>query len=359
MMKTSAMSIEKQKVNRAIITLTKGGMELGLRLLEEYKDAVLFINNSFDIQDERIIKIEKGIKQLVKTIFQEYRCLIFIMATGIVVRSIAPLLENKAKDPAVIVMDEKGKNIISLLSGHLGGANEITLDIARRLNSNPVITTASDVNDSLAVDTLAMKLGLTIENLKSATKITSHIVNGERIGILGAKDLSIKLPHNIIKLSDDGTIEGLKGVIQITNEKEIGMSGLDTVVLRPRNLIIGVGCRKGKTKEEIIKAIRTSLAKTNKSELSIRRIATIDVKKNEKGILETADYYGVPLIIVERQDVKRIEKDFETSEFVKRSIGVGAVAEPVAIIASNNGSLILEKTRYDGITIAIVEEGVV
>lgn len=359
MIKTSAMSIEKQKVNKAIITLTKGGMELGFRLLDEYKDAVLFINDRFDIQGERVNKIQYGIRQLTKTIFQRYNCLIFIMATGIVVRSIAPLLQNKAQDPAVIVMDEKGRNVISLLSGHLGGANEITLDIAERLKSNPVITTASDINDSLAVDTLAMKLGLTIENLKSATKITSHIVNGERVGILSKKDLSIKLPSNIIMLKAEAKLEGLKGLIQITNEKEIVMNELETVVLRPRNLIIGVGCRRGKTKEEILRAIKAALIKVNKSELSIKLIATVDVKKDEKGILDAADYYGIPLIIVERQEIKRIENNFKTSDFVRKSIGVGAVAEPTAIIASNNGCLILEKTRHDGITIAIVEEGVV
>lgn len=359
MTKTSATSTEQQKVSRAIITLTKGGMELGLKLIEEYNDSVLFINKRFDVKGDRIKRIENGIKHLMKEIFYEYKSLIFIMATGIVVRSIAPLLESKAKDPAIIVLDENGQNVISLLSGHLGRANEITLDIANRLQSNPVITTASDVKGSMAVDTLAMKLNLTIEKLEKATKVTAHIVNGEAVGIICRDKLNIKLPSNLSSIEENGKIDGLKGLINITNEKEITNFGIDNVVLRPRNLIIGIGCRRGKPKAEIIKAIKTSLDEINKSELSIKHLATIDVKKDEIGIIETANYYDVPLRIVERDDVKDIEKDFETSDFVKETIGVGAVAEPVAFLTSNRGKVVLGKTRYNGITIAIVEEGVV
>lgn len=351
------MSTEKQKVNKAIITLTKGGMELGLKLLNEYEDSVLYINKKFDAEGERVRKINNGIKELVSSLFEEYKCLVFIMATGIVVRSIAPYLESKAKDPAVIVMDEKGRNVISLLSGHLGGANEITLDIAEILKSNPVITTASDVNNTLAVDTLAMKLGCVIENLRDATRVTSHIVNGEKIGVVSKNNFNIKLPDNFTMLRSIEEIKGFKGIINITNERKIDKSKLDTVVLRPRNIIIGVGCRRNKAKEEIITAIMDSLDKTNKSHLSIKHIATIDAKRNEKGIIDAADYYGVPLIIVDSEKVKNVEKNFETSEFVRKSIGVGAVAEPVAILSSNRGSLIFKKTKYDGITIAIVEEG--
>lgn len=346
-------------MTRAIITLTRGGMELGLKLLEEYKDSVLFINKKFNVEGCRIRQIDKGIKYLTKEIFHEYKCLIFIMAAGIVVRSIAPILQHKAKDPAIIVIDERGQNVISLLSGHLGRANEITVDIAKKLKSNPVITTASDVTDSIAVDTLAIKLNLDIEKLGEATKITAHIVNGEKVGIIGRDKLNIQLPNNITVLKKNEDIGALKGLIIITNEKEIPYDEIDTVVLRPRNLVIGIGCRKRKSKEEIIKAIKASLDKINKSQLSIKHLATIDVKKDEIGIIEAANYYEVPLRIVERHDVQKIEQDFETSSFVKKTIGVGAVAEPAAFLTSNEGRVVLGKTKYNGITIAIVEEGVV
>jgi cobalt-precorrin 5A hydrolase len=357
MIKTLAMSTEKQKMNRAIITLTKGGMELGLKLLNEYEDSILYINKRFNADNERVKKINNGIGELVTSIFDKYKCLVFIMATGIVVRAIAPHIQSKDKDPAVIVMDEKGKNVISLLSGHLGGANDITIDIAEKLNSNPVITTASDVNNTLAVDTLAVKLGCRFENLTDATKVTSHIVNGEKVGILSKYNHSIKLPHNLTILKGIEDFKGFKGIINITNEKKMTKFKVDTVVLRPRNIIIGIGCRRDKPEEEIITAIIDALDRVNKSPLSIKHIATIDVKRSEKGIIDAANYYGVPLRIIDSEKVKGVEKSFETSNFVRNSIGVGAVAEPVAILSSDKGSLILKKTKYNGITIAIVEEG--
>ncbi|SKC75621.1 cobalt-precorrin 5A hydrolase [Maledivibacter halophilus] len=344
-------------MNKAIITLTKGGIKLGLKLLDQYEDSVLYVNRKFDINHERVKKIEEGINKLTGAIFQQYECLIFIMATGIVVRAIASYLKNKALDPAVVVMDEKGKNIISLLSGHLGGANEITLDIAKKLNGNPVITTASDINNTLAVDTLAMKTGCAIENLKDATKVTAHIVNKEIVGIVSKIHLNINLPDNMILLDNNKTTDGFKGIIIITNKKIITRSLIDTVVLRPKNIIIGVGCKKGKTREEIVEAISVSLDKIERSHLSIKHIATIDVKRNEKGIVDAANYYNVPLVIIEREKVLKIEKKFEASDFVKRTIGVGAVAEPVSVLSSNEGRLIMKKTKYNGITIAIAEEG--
>lgn len=344
-------------MSKAIITLTKGGLELGLRLLQEYEDSILYINKRFDIKDKRVFKIESGIKSLVEEIFFKFDCIIFVMATGIVVRSIAPYIKSKTDDPAIIVVDEKGKNVISLLSGHIGGANKITLEIAKKLNSNPVITTASDINDSIAVDTLAMKYNCVIEDLKDATRLTSHIVNGERVGIVSDINIEKDFPKNIEIIENLNKLNSLKGLIYITNKKDIDINLKDKAILRPKNLIIGIGCRKGKEKEDIIKAINNALNKINKSPLSIKHIATVDVKQYEKGIIKTAKHFNVPLVIVDREDIRRVEDNFKISKFVKKSIGVGAVAEPVAALSSNNGRIILNKTKYEGITIAIAEEG--
>ncbi|WP_427338815.1 cobalt-precorrin 5A hydrolase [Caloranaerobacter sp. DY30410] len=344
-------------MDKAIITLTKGGIKLGLKLLNEYEDSVLYINKRFDICGDRILKIQNDIQSLIPQIFHKYRCLIFIMATGIVVRVIAPHIKSKTVDPAVIVLDEKGKNVISLLSGHLGFANEYTLDIARRLNSNPVITTSSDVNETLAVDTIAIKLNCIIENMKNATKVTAHIVNGEMVGIESQINIDFHLPYNIKIIRNSKDYSAYKGIIFITNENMRLPRNIDAVLLRPKNLIIGIGCRRGIDKEKIISAIKDALNKANKSILSVKKIATIDLKKDEKGILEAAKYMNVPLEIISSGKVKEIEHKFQTSDFVKKSIGVGAVAEPVAVLASNKGRLILNKRKYDGITIALVEEG--
>ncbi len=355
--KTSAMNIDKPKNNWAIITLTKGGMELGLKLLKFYPNSILFINKRFHSDDDRVYQVEDGIKKVIEDIFHRYDCLIFIMATGIVVRTIAPLLKDKTVDPAVVVLDEKGRNVISLLSGHIGRANEYTLDISNKLRSNPVITTASDVNESIAVDTIAMKLNCQIEDLKDATKITSHIVNGNRVGIISAINYNIKLPNNIKRINTKDDLLGTKGLIYINNNKFRDSNQIDSVVLRPKNLVIGLGCRRGKSKDEILRAILTALDKVNKSILSVKHIATVDIKEDEIGIIETASHLNVPMIVIDRDKIKEVEHQYETSKFVKEIIGVGAVAEPVAKLSSNNGTIILNKTKYDGVTVSIVEEG--
>ena len=201
----------------AIITLTKGAAVLGKKLLNKLDNAVLYVHSKFYTNEEHVKKIDHKLKNFIKDIFNKYECVVFIMATGIVVRSIAPYLEDKRKDPAVVVLDEKGKNVISLLSGHIGRANEYTLEIAKLLNANPVITTASDVNNSIAVDTLAMRLNCEIEDFNMATKVTAHIVNGEKVGIVSNRLVNTFLPHNV-EIVNEGyePINKFKGLIYIT-----------------------------------------------------------------------------------------------------------------------------------------------
>ncbi|MFZ5969792.1 MAG: cobalt-precorrin 5A hydrolase [Bacillota bacterium] len=341
-----------------IVTLTKGALGLGSKLLDFYGDAVLYIHEKFDSEDERVKKINQPFQNFIGEIFDCHKYLVFIMATGIVVRSIAPYLKDKKTDPGIIVLDEKGKNVISLLSGHMGGANELAVRTADYLGSNPVITTASDVNMTMAVDTLASMLHCQIENYPEATKVSAHIVNGEMVGIISSKPVNIDLPYNIIPIREEArNTMNIKGLIKVTSEKRMALEKQDTVLLRPREIVIGLGCKKGKTKEEILWAIQDTLSKLNLSEKAVKHIATIDVKKEEIGIQQAAKELGVPVIIVDTDEIKKIEEKFETSEFVRRTVGVGAVCEPAALLSSKQGVVIQSKQSYHGITIAVVREG--
>ncbi|WP_053956639.1 cobalt-precorrin 5A hydrolase [Inediibacterium massiliense] len=340
---------------KAIITLTKGGANLGYRLLKNLDKTVLYVNPKFIIKEDNIYPIEEKVSDFVSHIFHEYECLIFIMATGIVVRSIAPHIKDKKIDPAVLVLDEKGRNVISLLSGHIGGANEYTKNIAKILGANPVITTASDVNDSIAVDTLSIMIGGEIESFYDATKVTAHIVNKEKVGITSDIPIKIPLPENIVFIQND--IEDCKGIIYVTNKEKIESNSIDQVIIRLKNIILGVGCRRGKSKEEILNAIEDSLIKLNISQKSIKHIATVDLKKDEKGLIEAAKELKIPLVIIDREEIKKVQDQFKTSEFVKKITGVGAVCEPVAYLSSKGGNFIQNKKAYDGITIAVFEEG--
>ena len=344
----------------AILTLTKGGIKLGLKLQKYLKDAELYIPFKFaeEVKSPAVQTFEESMKELAGRLFRQYDFLIFIMAAGIVVRSISPYLKSKQSDPAVIVMDEKGKNIISLLSGHLGGANDFTLRIAALIHGNPVITTASDVNGKIAVDTLSMALNCSIESYQDAASVTAHIVNGERVGLITSIPIDRHLPENIIIIDSNGLSGGeYKGAIVITEKSDFKKPDCDTAVLRPRNIILGIGCRRGTSKENILNAIEDVLQLHDISPLSVRHIATVDVKENEPGLREAADALGVSLVAVHRDNILEVEEKFQVSSFVKNAIGVGAVCEPSALLSSKNGTLIMGKKKYAGVTIAVVREG--
>ncbi|MEW9122166.1 MAG: cobalt-precorrin 5A hydrolase [Thermotaleaceae bacterium] len=342
----------------AVITLTKGGADLGRRLIHYFPKGDLYVLPKFLTDDRKEKSINGKLSDLVGEVFSQYSYLIFIMATGIVVRTIVPYLKDKKQDPGIVVLDEKGKNVISLLSGHIGGANELTLKIADFLGANPVITTASDINNSIAVDTLAMSHKCIIEDFKEATRITAHIVNGEAVGILSDIPILTDIPKNLVLLEKKNIHAVVfKGLIYITEKSVEHDLACDKVILRPKNLIVGIGCKRGKTKIEILGALEKAFAEARLSIKSIKKIATVDLKKDETGILETADYLGVPLQIINREEIAKIEDQFIPSNFVKETIGVGSVCEPVALLSAKKGLLIQEKKAYQGITIAVVKEG--
>lgn len=346
------MSIEQQR-SKGIITITKGGYELGKLLKRLYPDAVLYGNKKYVKNDD--IPINDGIANLTTEIFNEYSHLIYVMATGIVVRAIVPLLKDKTIDPGVLVIDEKGSNVISLISGHIGGANELAMDISDRISANPVITTASDNNNTLSIDTFAESLNLAMESREKAKVITANILEGQSYCILMDDDFdfNVNIPDIRVcsKISETDEFDNI-----IAISRDIKNVSKPIIHLRPKSLTIGIGCRKGKPWTDIYSAVLQALSRVDRNIFDIKRLATVDVKKDEEGIIILARKLKVDLDIVSRSDIKEIEDRFETSDFVRDNIGVGAVAEPVACISSKSEKIILNKTRYEGITIAIVEE---
>lgn len=322
----------------AIITVTKKGVEKAFSIKEKI-DCDIYTIKKFMAEKNEVntLLIEGGVKNFLGTIFEKYDTFLFITATGIAIRTIAPYIKSKDTDPAVLSMDEEGRFVIPLLSGHLGGANERAIIISKITNSFPVITTASDVSGKIAVDTFAMKINGELDSLESAKNVTSLIVSG--------KNVDIKVPQNI-------NSENPEGVIVVSNRENIEISKII-----PKNIVIGIGCKKGKETEFIVAAIKDTLKKLNISEKSIRLFATGDIKKNEVGILETAKYFNRDLKIISRNEIIKIEDEFETSEFVKKITGVGAISAPAAKLASSKqGRFLAEKLKYNGITISVFEE---
>lgn len=318
----------------AVVTVTEKGVRNGLRIKEKI-DCDVFTISKF--MKEKTLLIENGLQNFFEKNLLKYDTFLFITAAGIAVRTIAPFIKSKDKDPAVLTMDEEGNFIISLLSGHLGGANEAAKILGEITGAVPVISTASDVSGKIAVDTIALKINGKLESLESAKKVTSLIVAG--------KEVCIKVPENMENKNPEG-------VILISNRKNI-----EIAKIIPQNIVVGIGCKKNKEAEKIINAIKDSLEKLNLCEESIRIFATVDIKENEAGIIGTAEYFGKELKIIFREEIQKIENNFETSQFVKKSIGVGAVSAPCAFIeGKGKGKFLAEKLKYEGITISIFEE---
>ena len=336
-------------MNWAIVTLTKGGTRQAKRVKKSLDNIRIDIYTLKKWSDKETLTIDKKLSEFVGSIFYEYDIILFIMAAGIVVRSIAKYLVSKTTDPGIIVMDEKGQFVISLISGHLGGANDAACLLADRVGGQAVITTSSDVRGLIAVDTLAEKLNCRVSDMLNAKDVTALIVNDESVGIKSDIRIDIKLPDNIVESAKG------KGMIYITN-KVLDISSSNEVQLIPKNIIIGIGCKRGIPKEAIISAVAEALNSLNIDVRSIKHFATVDLKKNEAGIFEAARYYDAEVKIVSREEIKTVEKNFSCSEFVKKTIGVGGVCEPCAMLTASGGHFLMTKKSYNGITLSVWEE---
>ncbi len=336
-----------------ILTLTKGGKQQGLRIKSFFPESELYSMPQFCEEEMKALPIKQPLKDLVKEKFNDVDLMIFIMATGIAVRMIAPLLQHKGKDPAILVMDEGGRNIISLLSGHIGGANQWTLKLASLLNSNPVITTASDVKGVLSVDMFAQRNNCKLLDWEKAKKVTAHLVNGREVPIYTSVPLKEVLTQYYLVEEQEELLKYDYGII-ISNE-DIILSEANILQIYPQNLVVGVGCRKDTPQEIILEEIKFAFKELKLSINSIKKLVTVDIKKDEKGIYEVANFLDVPVEIIHREEIKTVEDYFETSHFVKETIGVGSVSCPCAFLGSNRGKILLEKWRGRGVTVSVAE----
>lgn len=316
----------------ACITFTASGLKIADRIKDNASLEV-------DIYDKHSYKAQ------LDSIFSQYRYIAFISSTGIAVRLSAPFLIHKAVDPAIVVVDDLGRFSISLVSGHLGGANELALKLSEILECHPIITTASDGRAIEAVDMFAKANGLFIENLEAAKKITAMMVENKCIKLESEFELQFGY-DNISDIDFDAVV--------IVSSKQRVSSEMPYCILRPRNINIGIGCRRGKTKEEILRAIYEVFDRYDISTRSIKAAGTIDIKSDEVGIIEACKELGCNMVVFDRDSIGKIEHQFASSDFVKSTIGVSSVCEPCAHLLG--GRLIVPKTCIDGITIAVSKE---
>lgn len=301
--------------------------------------------------DHTVIKTDifhKNVFITLKNIFDQYDCIVGVMASGIMVRSLCPLVKSKTYDPAVLVVDEKGKHVISLLSGHLGGGNDFTLKIARLIRADPVITTATDAQGKVGVDSLARKYYFYLDDPGKIMVINRALLEG--------KTVELALPNDFEYIFKDEMVKRSYKKILNTQDKHIKILFNKTnIILTPEKLVVGLGARKDVSVQSVLTAVKEALHTLNLPLERVDAVATAEPKSEEMGIIKAADILGRPLEIISLNRIMEFEHpDCSTSSLVKKTFGVGGICEPAALLAAgNNSHLLYRKKAYDKVTIAV------
>ncbi|MDR2096902.1 MAG: cobalt-precorrin 5A hydrolase [Spirochaetaceae bacterium] len=289
---------------------------------------------------------DASLKEQTKAAFSGADALFFIGAAGIAVRITAPFIQSKLSDPAVIVVDELGKWVIPILSGHIGGGNELARETAKFLNAAAVITTATDIHGVFAVDTWAKSQNMAISPVTAIKKISAALLKGGAVHLQSDYPIEGVAPSGIVYTRCGG------GPADITVSMR---RGGDHGVLRliPRRVYAGIGCRKGAGMEAIAEIFDYALETLGLDGLCVSGAASIDLKKTEKGLLDFCESRGIRCTFFEAAELARVKGVFSTSRFVEETTGVDNVCERAAALASGNGELLLRKTARGGVTIAL------
>ena len=343
-------------MNAIVFSFTRNGAKISLKL-QKYLDSCGFKTGIFTTRryrevDPALREISPSLQEMCKEAFSRCRLLIFIGATGIAIRSIAPYIRSKTRDPAVLSIDEQGKFVVPLLSGHIGGANSLAAGIAAYIKAVPVITTATDVNDLFAVDEWAARHNMSIFNMDAAKTFASYLVDCKKVGVKSEFPIRGPLPRGMV-LAEEGPVG-----LAISLRKSV-QPFVETVVLRPRILHLGIGCRRGTHKEKIEEIVIQELARLKVTLSVVKGIASIDVKKDEQGLLAFADECALPIRFYSAEELNSVEGEFTPSAFVAKTVGVDNVCERAAVLDSKNGTLLLRKTGRNGVTLAVAAENFV
>ncbi len=349
-MDTEALLKNKEVVSSiAIWAITPNGLILGQDLCTKISGARLFVPDKLLSDKENGTTPFKRLSDELSRQFCQYPAHIFIFSTGIAVRMIAPLIRSKITDPGVIVLDDKGIHAISLLSGHLGGANRLTQEIASLINARPVITTATDINKLPSIDLLAQEKHLFIENPGAIKDVNMIFLKNETMDIHDPLNfIRTQIPRKFIrsqKIPKHGT-----GVVCSWKALKVPR---ETLVLRPRILSVGIGCNRDTPMGVIHEFLNIVFMEERLSLNAVFTLATTEVKQDEKGLLYLADKLGLPLSFYDKSQLNSVDTIETPSKMVEKHLGVKSVCEAAAILAAGRGRLIVPKKKNKDVTIAI------
>jgi cobalt-precorrin 5A hydrolase len=306
----------------AVVAFTKAGARLAHKIaLELGGEAFAPKKHIF----EGVMPLTLTISEWAKERFVECEALVFVSACGIAVRAVAKCVSDKMTDPAVVVVDEKGRFVIPLLSGHFGGANALASRIAAFSGGTAVITTATDISSLPAVDAWAKEHGLLVENKRAIKSVSSAILEGKPVGV-AVTDEAVEAPFPV------------------------------TLFLRPKDLVLGVGCKRGVPLEELQAAVDDFLKSSGYSALSLYAVASIDIKEDEPALLAFSKRHVLDFCCYSAKELAETPGHFTASERVMRETGVDNVCERAAVLRSGGGALLRSKTIFGGIALALARK---
>ncbi|MBF0210277.1 MAG: cobalt-precorrin 5A hydrolase [Desulfamplus sp.] len=362
--------IETKKIS--IWAITPGGLKIGEELLKSIPNSHFFISNKVsnlvDGSFAKTASLFDSLSAIFQQEFNNYDAHICIFSTGIAVRIAAPLIKSKLSDPAIVVIDDRAIHAISLVSGHLGGANRLTIEVAKITGAAPVITTATDINQLPSIDMVAKDEHLIIENPEMIKEINMAFLKKEPIIVIDPMNLiTPHIPKELkldkIQNSDRASVvcsdlniywSRVGGVSRETLTQNIWCCLEErTLILRPLSLVVGMGCNRGTTKDELAELLKCSFIEHNLSTNSIAAFATTSLKKDEHGLLELAKSFKKPIKFYDNDELNSVKTIKTPSKMVKKHIGVKSVCEAAAILASHNGKLIVPKIKQGNATLAV------
>ncbi|MGD9181389.1 MAG: cobalt-precorrin 5A hydrolase [Desulfobacterales bacterium] len=354
----------QQKDKTAIWVITPNGVVIAQQIKKHLTEADIYISAKIKPDANQPLTFHK-LSDAMTEKFRQYSAHIFIMATGIVVRVIAPYIQNKTEDPGVVVVDDQGRHVISLLAGHLGGANDLTRKIAAMIEADPVITAATDVNEKPAIDVLAKEKKLTIDNPPAIKSVNMALLTDRQIGIhdpfavlQGNIPNAVRLTPDDLSKKDAATsnwpFRDHAAAIYV-DDQQIDLP-THVLVLRPATLVAGIGCNRNTPMEEIKALLNETLKRYQLARSSLNRLATIELKADEPALIDLAKTLKVPIEFFSRAELSQVEDIQSPSAMVEKHVGVKSVCEAAAILASQMGDLVVPKQSTPNVTVAIARK---
>lgn len=329
----------------AVFAYSRQGCKTARRVMDFFQGHDLQCYTMERFQEPDFGAVCRPSKPFYGSIFKVVDAMVFVGSAGIAVREIAPHVRDKSTDPAVISIDELGRFAVPLLSGHIGGANDLALTLANALGAIPVITTATDINKRFSVDAWAAGNSYVIGNLSRAKAVSASILE---------QDVPLKCDYPIMTKLPNGVILGSTGDVGIRISVYRDEPFERTLRLIPQILHLGIGCRKGTEVSTIREVVDAVLKDHNIDHRAVKCVASIDLKAEEAGLLEFCAERKLPIFFYSAQELKAVPGEFTPSEFVQSITGVDNVCERSALIGAEE--LILRKTARNGVTVAVAAE---